>query len=495
MANKNKKLESLVDPQKAALATDFDVIPTLTQRVNVPVAELEVDDDTFDIERSNAGIDASSKSEMAKALKDQSRKIEELEFELEHAQVRRRGLAKELEVREEITQNITSELRAAKQQIRNAVSESVLAELNDQLKNRQGQIESLSRDLDASHEENLQLRETLQRDVDAEIDLVQHKIAEQEGELAARAQEIDRLKKDNTRFEEYSNSLRIQLQDQISAGRILTTMRRQMESSLDDARCEIGDLRQQVQDEQDKNLKLSKVADDLKKEFDREIRQVRFELTSAQETLADQEGVNEQLASDLIDNRGFRLALESHVGEIEVENRERIKELTRKLKIARQEAEEQEDNLRAKDAAIADLMKELSSRSRGVQLSDDVDNVLKKIDGFRPEDSRSTKPVTRDKTACLLIDNADGRELRFPLFKDRLTIGRTSHNDIQLDLRFVSRRHAVISNDCGKTRVIDWGSKNGVYVNKKRVAEKILSPGDIVTIGMTEMRYEERPKR
>ena len=254
-------------------------------------------------------------------------------------------------------------------------------------------------------------------------------------------------------------------------------------------------MRQQLQDEQDKNLELSQVADDLKKEFDREIRQVRFELTSAQETLADQEGVNEQLASDLIDNRGFRLALESHVGEIEVENKERIKELTRKLKIARQEAEEQEDNLRAKDAAIADLMKELSSRSRGAQLRDDVDNVLKKIDGFRPEDSASTKSVTRDKTACLLIDNADGRELRFPLFKNRLTIGRTSHNDIQLDLRFVSRRHAVISNDCGKTRVIDWGSKNGVYVNKKRVAEKILSPGDIVTIGMTEMRYAERPKR
>lgn len=495
MANKNKKIESLVDPRKADLVTEFEVIPTLTQRVNVPVAELEVDDDTYDIERSNADIDASSKSEMAKALKGQSRKIEELEFELEHARVRRRGLAKELEVREEITQNITNELRAAKQQIRNAVSESVLAELNDQLKSRQSQIESLSRDLEASHKENLQLRDTLKRDVDAEINLVQDKMAEQEGELAARAQEIDRLKKDNIRFEEYSNSLRIQLQDQISAGRVFTTMRRQMESNLDDARCEIGDLRRQLQDEQDKTLQLSQVADDLKKEFDREIRQVRFELTSAQETLADQEGVNEQLASDLIDNRGFRLALESHVGEIEAENRERIKELTSQLKIARQEAEEQEDSLRAKDAAIADLMKELSSRSRGVQLSDDIDNVLKKIDGFRPEDSRSPKSVARDKTACLLIDKADGRELRFPLFKDRLTIGRTSHNDIQLDLRYVSRRHAVISNDCGKTRVIDWGSKNGVYVNKKRVAEKILSPGDIVTIGMTEMRYEERPKR
>jgi pSer/pThr/pTyr-binding forkhead associated (FHA) protein len=91
--------------------------------------------------------------------------------------------------------------------------------------------------------------------------------------------------------------------------------------------------------------------------------------------------------------------------------------------------------------------------------------------------------------------NDDGRELRFPLFKDRLTIGRTANNDIQLNVRCISRRHAVIATDKGQTRLIDWGSKNGVFVNNKRVSEKFLTSGDIVKIGETEFRYEERAKR
>ena len=45
------------------------------------------------------------------------------------------------------------------------------------------------------------------------------------------------------------------------------------------------------------------------------------------------------------------------------------------------------------------------------------------------------------------------------------------------------------------TRVIDWGSKNGVYVNSKRVKEHFLSNGDIVAVGNAKFRYEERPKR
>ena len=84
---------------------------------------------------------------------------------------------------------------------------------------------------------------------------------------------------------------------------------------------------------------------------------------------------------------------------------------------------------------------------------------------------------------------------QFPLFKDRLTIGRTAHNDIQLKAHFISRRHAVIVTENEQTRIIDWGSKNGVYVNDSRIAEQMLKNGDIVAIGTAEFRYEERPKR
>jgi len=60
---------------------------------------------------------------------------------------------------------------------------------------------------------------------------------------------------------------------------------------------------------------------------------------------------------------------------------------------------------------------------------------------------------------------------------------------------YVSRSHAVVVTERDKTRVIDWGSKNGVYVNSERVKEHFLSNGDVMMIGNTRFRYEERQKR
>ena len=89
----------------------------------------------------------------------------------------------------------------------------------------------------------------------------------------------------------------------------------------------------------------------------------------------------------------------------------------------------------------------------------------------------------------------DGQKLRFPLFRNRLTIARTGHNDIQLKAPFVSRRHAVIITDDNGTKIVDWGSKNGVFVNHGRIKEQMLRNGDIVSIGTADFKFEERRKR
>jgi pSer/pThr/pTyr-binding forkhead associated (FHA) protein len=81
------------------------------------------------------------------------------------------------------------------------------------------------------------------------------------------------------------------------------------------------------------------------------------------------------------------------------------------------------------------------------------------------------------------------------LFKDRLTIGRTSQNDIQLKAQYVSRRHALIVTENERIKIVDWGSRNGIFVNKNQVSEHFLKNGDVVTIGTSDFRFEERPKR
>ena len=86
----------------------------------------------------------------------------------------------------------------------------------------------------------------------------------------------------------------------------------------------------------------------------------------------------------------------------------------------------------------------------------------------------------RDRVTRLLVGTIDGQKLRFPLFKDKLSIGRTAHNDIQIKAQYISRRHAMVVTENDQTRIVDWGSKNGVYVNGIRVTEKALRNGDLV---------------
>jgi pSer/pThr/pTyr-binding forkhead associated (FHA) protein len=107
-----------------------------------------------------------------------------------------------------------------------------------------------------------------------------------------------------------------------------------------------------------------------------------------------------------------------------------------------------------------------------------------------PQTQRNQDRVTR-----VLVGKVGDQLLRFPLFKDRLTIGRSDDNDIQLNATYISRRHAVVQTDGDTTRIIDWGSKNGVYVNSARVTEHFLQNGDIVSIGNAHFRYDERAKR
>ncbi len=67
--------------------------------------------------------------------------------------------------------------------------------------------------------------------------------------------------------------------------------------------------------------------------------------------------------------------------------------------------------------------------------------------------------------------------------KKRLSIGRTSDNDIVLENRGVSRRHATIEVNPQDTVIIDNESLNGTFVNNRRVEEQILNNEDVITIG------------
>ena len=73
-----------------------------------------------------------------------------------------------------------------------------------------------------------------------------------------------------------------------------------------------------------------------------------------------------------------------------------------------------------------------------------------------------------------------------------ITFGRSSKNDVRLERdEFASSRHARIAARREGVWVEDIGSTNGTYLNGiKLTRAKKLSPGDVVKIGETELRYD-----
>jgi pSer/pThr/pTyr-binding forkhead associated (FHA) protein len=70
-----------------------------------------------------------------------------------------------------------------------------------------------------------------------------------------------------------------------------------------------------------------------------------------------------------------------------------------------------------------------------------------------------------------------------------LIVGREEGVDIVIQADLVSRRHAKVRRDWSGTHVEDLGSRNGMRVNKKKVARKQLKDGDELEIGGIRLLY------
>ena len=92
--------------------------------------------------------------------------------------------------------------------------------------------------------------------------------------------------------------------------------------------------------------------------------------------------------------------------------------------------------------------------------------------------------------AKLIITEAEGGSREFPLSKERVTIGRHPDNDISLNDKAVSGRHAVIITILHDSFLEDLNSTNGTLVNGKQVAKHPLASGDSISIGRNTLKYQ-----
>jgi adenylate cyclase len=91
-----------------------------------------------------------------------------------------------------------------------------------------------------------------------------------------------------------------------------------------------------------------------------------------------------------------------------------------------------------------------------------------------------------DMGKLVLVGGGDA----IPLTREVVIIGRRQWCDICLRLPNVSHLHCELSYKDGYWYVRDLGSTNGTKVNGARVQQKLLHPGDKITVARTHWTIE-----
>jgi len=105
-----------------------------------------------------------------------------------------------------------------------------------------------------------------------------------------------------------------------------------------------------------------------------------------------------------------------------------------------------------------------------------------------PVDNATT--AARSARYRLHLEQGGELERTIDLTEGVLTIGRSSQNDLQIPSRYVSRLHCTITRDGTHLLIEDLDSTNGVYLRGEPVWREPLQPGDVIQIGIHELRIE-----
>jgi pSer/pThr/pTyr-binding forkhead associated (FHA) protein len=83
----------------------------------------------------------------------------------------------------------------------------------------------------------------------------------------------------------------------------------------------------------------------------------------------------------------------------------------------------------------------------------------------------------------LVLLKKNGSHKFFPLPSSVTVIGRRHSCDLCIPLMSVSRRHCQLNYDDGVLKIRDLDSRNGTYLNGKRINEAVIQTGDSIKIG------------
>jgi phosphoserine phosphatase RsbU/P len=94
----------------------------------------------------------------------------------------------------------------------------------------------------------------------------------------------------------------------------------------------------------------------------------------------------------------------------------------------------------------------------------------------------------------LSVTPAEGEPFDHQIGGETLYVGRSTHCDVTIADRFLSRRHARIFNSGEGWRIEDLGSRNGTFINGRQVEESAaIQAGDVIALSASLINVQPRP--
>jgi hypothetical protein len=100
-----------------------------------------------------------------------------------------------------------------------------------------------------------------------------------------------------------------------------------------------------------------------------------------------------------------------------------------------------------------------------------------------------TLRVVADSEPHVILTRRGKTLKRIGLDGQRLLIGRSELCDIDIVHEWISRQHAILIRNGKATIIVDLNSRNGIYVNKKRVKSQVLINNDIISLGNYRLKF------
>jgi len=85
----------------------------------------------------------------------------------------------------------------------------------------------------------------------------------------------------------------------------------------------------------------------------------------------------------------------------------------------------------------------------------------------------------------------EGKRFEYAVLEGNIIVGRDRKADISIPDNDVSRHHMTVMRRQDEVTIRDLGSRNGTFVNNKRITDSKLRPGDIVRMGNLSLFFDD----